>query len=125
VLGEHEYGWPSIPPQNFARRPLCKLDLADACAEFTASSAACSIAVSISEISMELWAKVGDGVRGKAAYRGGVRRLHFSAEGVIATGEMKKAAQRLFGNQALSLAFRSAPMDRLTHLLHFARVEAG
>jgi hypothetical protein len=31
----------------------------------------------------ELWAKLGDGVRRKAAYRGGVRGLHFSTEGVI------------------------------------------
>src|SRR5262249_29342255 len=32
---------------------------------------------------VELWAKVGDGVKGKAAYRGGARRLHFSSKGVI------------------------------------------
>jgi tetratricopeptide (TPR) repeat protein len=31
----------------------------------------------------ELWSEVGDGVTGKAAYRGGVQRLHFSNEGVI------------------------------------------
>jgi hypothetical protein len=32
---------------------------------------------------LELYAEVGDGMKGKAAYRGGVRRLHFSTEGVI------------------------------------------
>jgi hypothetical protein len=31
----------------------------------------------------ELRPKVGDGMKGKAAYRGGVQRLHFSTEGVI------------------------------------------
>ena len=31
----------------------------------------------------ELCAEVGDGMKGKAAYRGGVQRLHFSTEGVI------------------------------------------
>jgi hypothetical protein len=31
----------------------------------------------------ELFAKVGDGMKVKAAYRGGVQRPHFSTEGVI------------------------------------------
>ena len=38
--------------------------------------------LALQELTREVCAEVGDGVRDEAAYRGGVRDLHFSTEGV-------------------------------------------